>query len=143
MSSWKRLQVVATRLGKMSQRIATIRYCFNCDARQVHGDAPEIASFRKVIIYGCQLAIGVKYVVRYRLEVVDERQVNLGMSEIRRGVSYHSSVIGTDEVVLLSVAVKQRRRWLWTAEHRQSMNQALQVSGKVNREVAGVNRRPE
>jgi len=75
----------------------------------------------------------VKYVVGHRLEVIDKRQVNLGVSEVRCGIGYHRAVIGTDKVVLLSVAVKQRWLWLWTAERWQSISEALHVSRKIYR----------
>lgn len=79
------------------------------------------------------ITIGVKYILGHRLEVIDKRQVNLGVSEVRCGIGYHGAVIGGDEVVLLSVAVKQCWLRLWTAERWQPVNEALHVTRKIFR----------
>src|SRR5215203_6113441 len=81
----------------------------------------------------CDITIRVKYILGHRMEVIDKRQVNLGVSEVRCGIGYHGAVIGGDEVVLLSVAVKQCWLWLWTAERWQSINEALHVTRKIFR----------
>ena len=88
----------------------------NCDARQVDKDAPEISALGEVDVNRRDITIRVEYVLGYRLEVIDQRQVNLGVSEVRCGISYHRAVISADEVVLLSVAVKQRWLWVWATE---------------------------
>ena len=85
---------------------------------------------REVGVNRCDITIRVKYILGHRLEVIDKRQVNLGVSEVRCGIGYYGAVIGADEVVLLSVAVKQRWLWLWTAERWQSINEALHVTRK-------------
>ena len=127
------LQTAATCLSQTGQRVAIKRGGCNCDARQVHEDAPEIATLRKGTVNRCDFTISVKYVVGHRLEVINKRQVNLGVSEVRCGIGHHGAVIGTDEVVLLSVAVEQRWLWLWTAQRWQSTNEALHVTRKIYR----------
>ena len=53
------------------------------------------------------------------------------------------TVIGADEVMLLSVAVKQCWLRLRTAERWQPRNEALHVTRKTFRQVPRVNGRPE
>ena len=120
-------------MGKAVQRIASKLGGLNGDAGQVDKDAPEIAALRELGVNRCDITIRVKYILGHRLEVIDKRQVNLGVSEVRCGIGYHGAVIGGDEVVLLSVAVKQCWLWLWTAERWQSINEALHVTRKIFR----------
>jgi hypothetical protein len=129
--------------GKAVQRRAIIRSRSNRDARQVDKDAPEIAALCEVDVNRCDITIRVKYFLGHRLEVIDKRQVNLGVSEVRCGISDHRAVIGTDEVVLLSVAVKQRWLWVWATERWQPMDEALHVLRKTPWQVPRVNGRPE
>ena len=58
----------------------------NRDARQVDKDAPEIAALREVGVNRCDITIRVKYIWGHRLEVIDKRQVDLGVSEVRCGI---------------------------------------------------------
>ena len=88
---------------------------------------------RELGVDRCDITVRVKYILRHRLEVIDKRQVNLGVSEVPCGIGYHGAVIGGDEVVLLSVAVKQGWLWLWTAERWQPVNEALHVMCKIFR----------
>ena len=117
----------------MVQRIAIKLGGLNGDAGQVDKDAPEIAALRELGVNRCDITIRVKYILGHRLEVIDKRQVNLGVSEVRCGIGYQGAVIGGDEVVLLSVAVEQC--WLWhrTAQRWQSINQALHGTRKIFR----------
>jgi hypothetical protein len=71
-------------------------------AGQVDKDAPEIAALRKLGVNRCDFPTRVKYILGHRLEVIDKRQVNLGVSEVRCGIGHHGAVVGGDEVVLLS-----------------------------------------
>jgi hypothetical protein len=59
--------------------------------------------------------------------------------EVRRNVCDHRSSVRSYEVVLLSVAVEQRRLRFWAADRRESLHEALDVSRKVYRQVSGVN----
>ena len=119
--------------GQAVQRVAIKLGGLNCDAGQVDKDAPEIAALRELGVNRCDITIRVKYILGHRLEVIDKHQVDLGVSEVRCGIGYHGAVIGGDEVVLLSVAVKQCWLWLWPAERWQSINEALHVTRKIFR----------
>jgi len=139
----RRLQVVAGCAGKAIQRVVIKLGGINCDACQVDKDAPEIAALREPGVNRCDITVRVKYVLGHRLKVIDKRQVNLGVSEVRCGIGYHGAVVGGDEVVLLSVAVKQCRLRLWTAEQWQPVNETLHVTSKFFRQVPRVNGGPE
>jgi len=127
------LQVIATCGGKARNCVAIKRGGLDCDARQVDEDLPQIAALREAGVNRCDITVGVKYIFGHGLEVVDKGQIYLGVSEIWSDVGDDGTGIGTDKVVLLSVAVKERWLWLWTAERRQSFHETLNVSRKVHR----------
>ena len=81
----------------------------------------------------CDITVGVKYVFGHGLEVVDKDQIYLGVSEIWSDVGDDGTGIGTDKIVLLGVAVKQRWLWFWTAERWHSLHETFNVSYKVYR----------
>src|SRR4051812_9997454 len=110
-------------MGEAGQCVPAERDGFNGDAREVDGDTPEVTALREARIYRCKISIRVEYVVGHGMEVVDEGQVDLRVSEVRRNVRDHRAGVGTDEVVLLRVTVKQRRLWFWTADRRQSLHE--------------------
>ena len=124
---------MATCVGKASQCVAIKRGGLNCDARQVNEDPPEIAALREAGVNRCDFTVGVKYVFGHGLEVVNKGQIDLGVSEIWSDVGDDGTDIGTDKVVLLSIAVKQRWLWFWTAERWQSLHESFNVSRKVCR----------
>ena len=71
---------------------------------------------REARLNRCNITVSLQYVVGHGMEVVDEGQVDLGVPEVRRNVSDHRAGVGGDEVVLLGIAVEQRRLWFWAAD---------------------------
>ena len=67
---------------------------------------PQLTPLREGRGYAGGLAIRVEYVVWHRLKVVDQGQVYLWVPEVGHGVYDNRAGVGTDEVVLLSVAVE-------------------------------------
>src|SRR5262249_12956708 len=82
------------------------------DHRQVTEHSPQLAPFVESVFDRPDLLIRREDGRRGRLEVVDERQVDLRMAEVGRGVDHYRAAGGADEVVLLGVAVQQARRRL-------------------------------
>lgn len=103
------LFVAANRTGEASQRITAKRGGVNCDAREVDEDTPEVTALSEARLNRCNITISFQYVGGDAMEVVNEGQVDLGVPEVGRHICHHRAGVGGDEVVLLGIAVEQRR----------------------------------
>jgi hypothetical protein len=74
---------------------------------EVAKDAPQLTPLLEARLDWGDLLIAVEQDVGHRIEVVDERQVELGMTKVGRDVDNDGTCVRADEVVLLGVAVEQ------------------------------------
>ena len=76
---------------------------------QVERHAPKFPPFRKIFIYRQHLGVCGKQGLRYRLEVIDEREVELGVPEMDLRVDENRPLEGTEDVVPVCVSVQKGR----------------------------------
>ena len=80
---------------------------------------------RELGVNRCDITIRVKYILGHRLEVIDKRQVNFGVSEVRCGIGYHGAVCIEVEDRAYEGTLEDRKRAL-----RQSKRYLEQFMGR-------------
>jgi hypothetical protein len=128
------LSVTMNGVGEAREESASERrLAVDRDHGEVAEDPPELSPFFESGGDRRDVTIRVEHVVGHWLEVVDERQVDLGVSEVWGWVDHHRTSGRTDEVVLLGVTVEQRGQGLGTAQIGQARHQPLHVSRELRR----------
>ena len=82
----------------------------NCAARTTIQDIDPIL---EIAVQGTDLTVGVEDHSGHWREVPEQGEIQLRVPEVRAGIDDDGPVIAADEVVLLGIAVQERRLRLW------------------------------
>jgi hypothetical protein len=86
---------------------------------------PQIPSFPEPRINGTVVPITIKNVIRHHLRIVDKCKIHFRISVVYRWIYHNRPIFGADEVVLLSVTMKQRGHYFRAAKLRKGRNQSF------------------